>query len=249
MTAVSPRPQIGAMFRGPGPAKYYLPGSTGQNAHDFQKRKAPAYKFGLKTEGQKYTASPGPAQYGVPAFITRHGKEGSAKYTLHTRTKSQEISKTPGVGAYSPESQKITKQRYAPQYSFGLRPPMGKKDANPAPNAYTLEQMTGNLGHCTTRTGPPCYSLSGRTNYCDFMADLAKTRGPAHSTSENNYTRRKAPAYSMGSRSFVPGDNSQKPGPDAHPRERVTITFKKHPSHSFGQRHSEYCAPLIFALD
>jgi len=243
------RPQIGAMFRGPGPAKYALPGSTGSHNHDFQKRKMPSYIFGLKTTGIKYTASPGPAQYKVPAIVTRNGKEGSAKYGLHDRTKSFEPFMTPGPGSYKPESQRITKQTYAAQYSFGLNLRKAKKDSNPAPNAYSLETMTGNLGNCTSRPGPPCYTLSGRTKINDFTYDFAKTPGPGQSTSVNNVTKRKAPVYSMGSRSYQPGDSTQKPAPNAHSREKVNIIFRKPYEHSFGVRHSVYTAPVVFALE
>lgn len=44
------RPRIAAMERGPGPAKYKLPGTTGHTDHLISKRKQPAYSFGTKTK-------------------------------------------------------------------------------------------------------------------------------------------------------------------------------------------------------
>ena len=59
------RPQIAAMYRGkfthrnsvrlnhsvaagPGPARYSLPGMTGNNNHDCRRKVHPAYSFGLR---------------------------------------------------------------------------------------------------------------------------------------------------------------------------------------------------------
>ena len=93
------RPQIGAMFRGPGPARYLLPGSTGYRLHDPTKNKAPAYSLGIKAskldQGPK---SPGPA-YLVPANITRTGMEGTPRYSLAARTKSAGTFQTPAPGS------------------------------------------------------------------------------------------------------------------------------------------------------
>lgn len=43
------RPRIAAMERGPGPARYKLPGTTGINDHDPSMKKNPAYSFGMRT--------------------------------------------------------------------------------------------------------------------------------------------------------------------------------------------------------
>ena len=92
------RPQIGAMFRGPGPARYALPGSTGYVAHDPTKNKAPGYSFGLKSSKlDEGPASPGPA-YLVPSNITRTGMEGTPRYSLASRTKTVGNFQTPAPG-------------------------------------------------------------------------------------------------------------------------------------------------------
>jgi hypothetical protein len=92
------RPQIGAMFRGPGPARYLLPGSTGYRVHDPTKNKAPAYSLGVKSSKlDQGPTSPGPA-YLVPPNITRTGVEGTPRYSLASRTKSAGNFKTPAPG-------------------------------------------------------------------------------------------------------------------------------------------------------
>lgn len=45
-----PRPRIAAMDSGPGPAVYYLPGTTGKMNHDPSRRQNPAYSFGARTK-------------------------------------------------------------------------------------------------------------------------------------------------------------------------------------------------------
>ena len=37
-----------AKLRGPGPGRYKLPSTCGQNAHDFTKRMTPAFSFGKR---------------------------------------------------------------------------------------------------------------------------------------------------------------------------------------------------------
>jgi hypothetical protein len=44
----SQRPQIAAMERGPGPARYQLPTMTGSEGHDATRRTWPTYSFGRR---------------------------------------------------------------------------------------------------------------------------------------------------------------------------------------------------------
>ena len=41
-------PVIAAKLKGPGPAKYKLPGTTGYQDHDVTKKKMPAFSFGKR---------------------------------------------------------------------------------------------------------------------------------------------------------------------------------------------------------
>jgi hypothetical protein len=85
------------MFRGPGPAKYLLPGTCGYSVHDPRKNKKPAYSFGLKLGKNVKNTGPGPA-YLVPSSITRRGKDGTPAYTLHDRTSLLQSFQTPAPG-------------------------------------------------------------------------------------------------------------------------------------------------------
>ena len=53
-------PKISAKLRGPGPARYSLPSTSGYNGHDATKNRLPAYSFGLRTAMlYKRTNTPG----------------------------------------------------------------------------------------------------------------------------------------------------------------------------------------------
>lgn len=93
------RPIIGAMFRGPGPAAYYLPGSTGYIGHDCTKYRKAAYSFGARTWKNQQLTGPGP-KYKIDD-VTRFGMEGTPKYTLHSRTSSQGKFQTPAPCEYN----------------------------------------------------------------------------------------------------------------------------------------------------
>ena len=238
------RPQIGAMFRGPGPARYLLPGSTGYRIHDPTKNKAPAYSLGIKSSKlDQGPASPGPA-YLVPPNITRTGMEGTPRYSLAGRTKSGGNFQTPAPGTYSPEKQKYPYHKYPPQYSFGARTRSGKKDQTPGPNTYNLPGIIG--PKAVGKKSAPSYSLVGRSKIGGFHEDLQKTPGPGtYRVSDPNTVKNKLPAYSMTGRNTMPGDNTKKPGPGAYSPERVYINKKIAPKFSFGIRWSEYTAPMI----
>lgn len=92
------RRPIGAMFRGPGPARYLLPGSTGFKIHDPTKYKAPAFSMGARSSKlNDGPMSPGPA-YLIPPRMTRTGADGTPRYTLAGRTRSACTFKTPAPG-------------------------------------------------------------------------------------------------------------------------------------------------------
>ena len=53
-------PVIAAKLRGPGPAKYRLPGTVGSKDHDPTKHKDPAFSFGMRLNiqvGNFYTST------------------------------------------------------------------------------------------------------------------------------------------------------------------------------------------------
>eukprot|EP00111_Clytia_hemisphaerica_P009304 TCONS_00027313-protein len=226
------RPIIMAMFSGPGPA------CVGRLGLD----NGPKYSFGLKP-GQRVDAfTPGPAAYTVHDKSTRFGSDGSPKYTLHSRTKQGNSFTTPGPAAYSTEKVKIFKQPTPPSYSFGSRTRFNKRDGSPAPNAYTVPPIFGSK--TPTKRSAPAYVMTGRGRVGGFSEDLSKTPGPGtYKVNDPNSWKHRAPSYSISGRFMMPGDSTQKPGP-AHysPHKQRSGTGP-----SFGVRHSEYTAPVLFS--
>lgn len=241
------RPKIAAMERGPGPARYALPGLTGREGHSPSKTVYPAYSFGKKLGGGfiRPDCSPGPVHL-VEAAYTCKGKDGVPSYSLYARHKELTSFKTPGPGAYQPEKNSTCFQgeKRSPQYSMGSRSRYRKRDANPSPNTYTLPTLLGS--RVPNKSSSACYSLAKRLKIGDFATDYAKTPGPArYATSSADLTSRKAPSYSIQARQYMPGDATQKPGPGAHCPERCYMTQRKAPAYSLGIRHSEFICPLI----
>ena len=89
--------EIGAKCRGPGPAKYLLPGTVGMRDHDIRKQRCPAFSFGQRHKEFSSNVSPGP-KYMFPAYVTRKGKEASAAFSLLGRTSDTNHFLTPGPG-------------------------------------------------------------------------------------------------------------------------------------------------------
>jgi len=203
------RPVIGAMWKGPGPAKYYLPSTVGYLNHDATKNKKPGYVFGLKTVNKGDTKrSPGPAAYSVADRSTRYGADGTPKYSLHYRPKTCQNFNTPGPDAYKVEKEKIFKQKTAPCYSFGSRTRYHKKDHTPGPNAYSMPNLLG-MG-IPSKSAPPSYSMRGRPRIGGFSEDLQKSPGPGtYKIGDANSWRKKAPCYSISGRNLMPGDSTQ----------------------------------------
>ena len=86
-----PKFRLLCMEKGPGPAKYLLPGSTGFHRHDPTKHAKPAYSFGVRHKQFSTIAatalSPGPIYYICPE-MTRRGKDGTPIYSLTGRPRS-----------------------------------------------------------------------------------------------------------------------------------------------------------------
>ena len=241
-----PRGPVGAMYSSPGPAVYQLPGLLGQNTHDPRstQNKAPAYCFGVRHGKLKDDCSPGP-QYHPDAKYYRDGKDGTPQYSLFSRPKTGTQFHTPGPGAYSPESSGPVSKYEAPKYSFGTRGKHRRTDNVPAPNSYSLPEMTGNTIQSKKRQAPQ-YSMTGRSKIGGFHEDLQKTPGPgSYKTMSPDTWKNKSPHYSMTSRNNMPGDTTKKPGPGAHSPEKLWPNKKQAPQFSFGIGHSQYEAPLI----
>lgn len=240
-----PRCPIAAMYNSPGPC-YSLPGLVGQPQHDTRSvhRKYPAWAFGIRHGKLKDDASPGPCYLPTHKYY-RDGADGTPHYSLYDRKKDLTCFKTPGPGAYAPESSGPTTKFQAPKFSFGTRHRSRRTDNTPGPNNYTLPNMTGLTTESKKRSAPN-YSLVGRSKQGGFDEDLARTPGPgAYKTPVPNIYKTCPPQYSMTSRNVMPGDGTVKPGPGAHSPENVYMTKKQAPRFSFGIRHTQYEAPMI----
>ncbi|XP_032231317.2 outer dense fiber protein 3 isoform X2 [Nematostella vectensis] len=233
---------IAAKCRGPGPAKYLLPGTVGKKNHDVRKTTNPAFSFGQRHRDFFTQISPGP-KYMVPSGLTQCGKDGTPAFSLYSRAKEKNLSHVPGPGEYSPEKHSIPHERKAPSYSFGSRTKYAQKQITPSPNSYSLPALTG--PKVVNKASAAAYSLTGRSNNGGFSEDLQKTPGPGtyKVTSPDKYRKRMA-AYSMNGRNFMPGDSTQKPGPGQHSPEKVVINRHSAPACTFGIRHTEYITLL-----
>lgn len=242
-----PRGPIGAHFKSPGP-KYALPTSVGHNSHDQRKKVAPSFSFGTRHAKFSSDCSPGPGAYSVASQITRRGGDGSPKYSLYGRHKALTPFSTPGPGHYAPERSGRSAYYSAPTYSLSGRTKGHKSDNSPGPAAYTLQPMVGI--HVLTKSSAPAYSMTARATVGSFHEDLRKTPGPGtYRVVDPSMMKGRAPLYSMTGRNMMPTDTTKKPGPGAHSPEMVSMNKINNPHHSFGIRHSEFCAPMILSSD
>ena len=121
-----------------------------------------------------------------------------------------------------------------------------RKDQNPAPNKYKLPPVLGDRQ--PNKPAPPAYVMSSRQKIGSYLEDLAKAPGPGrYNSPHTDMYKGKSPLYSIRSRSYMPGDNTLKPGPGQHSPERVVINRQAAPTYSLGIRHSEYVCPVILS--
>jgi len=229
-------PVIAAKLKGPGPAKYRLPGTFGYEKHDVTRKKMPAFSFGKRFNTNYESCSPGPS-YKVPQFVTRTGKNRAPAYSLYGRQPEQKGHMTPAPGKYSPEKYPIPNNKRAPTYSFGCRLPEPKCAITPAPNAYTLPSLIGlqRVAHSA-----PAHSICGRPKIGAYYEDLQKTPGPGtYKVCDLNTYLARGPAYSVKGRHET-RDKNIAPGPGAYHPEQVFMHKKAAPRFSFGIRHTEY---------
>lgn len=243
-TQTRPRVPIAAMFSGPGPGVYLLRGTTGFKLHDSTKRMNPAFSMGSRPRVITYSFTPGPAAYPIEKGLTRHGVDGTAKYSLKGRTQMGQQYNNPAPCDYYPEKHPDINSPAAPKYSFGSRTQLGKKDNFPGPNRYTLPENLGSK--VVGKRSAPAYSMTGRSKIGSFHEDFQKTPGAGtYKVVDPNINKHRNPIYSMNGRSYPPGDSTLKPGPGVYSPEKHWVHKRKAPGFSFGIQHSEYIAPLI----
>ncbi|XP_069625815.1 ciliary microtubule associated protein 1A-like isoform X1 [Haliaeetus albicilla] len=204
-----PRGPIMAQFTSPGP-KYSIPGTTGYLVHNPTKTKAPAYTFQRAKAPGTDSCSPGPRYYVQPS-ITRNGKYVAPAQHMGGLPKiTTEV--TPGPSDYSTDKANQHLYKCAPVPSMAFRHKAIKTNETPGPGTYTLPRLVGPNTAYTHAS--PCYSMKGKSKHNGFAEDLAKTPGPAAFPKvEVDTYRKRAPVYTMGSKSGIGGDKTVKPGP------------------------------------
>lgn len=238
-----PLQPIAAMYNGPGPGQYLLPGGTGTQRCDPRKKTFPAYSFGIRHANFTDDCSPGP-RYLTNPRITRKGMSGEPHYSLYSRPGDPKTFSTPGPGRYSPEKAGQNAYKKAASYSFGARTKGSKHDKSPAPNSYSLPKILG--GKSIAVRSAPNFSMTGRSKIGSCDEDLSKTPGPGtYKVVEPSIYKKRDPLYSMTGRNQMPSDSTLKPGPGAHSPEKVYVNKSIAPKFSFGVHHSQYTTPLI----
>ncbi|CAG5127510.1 unnamed protein product [Candidula unifasciata] len=230
-----PRGPIAAQYNSPGPC-YMLPTLVGQPKHDFRSvhPKKPAWD----------DCSPGPCYLPQDKYY-RTGPDGAPRFSLYGRPRDLTTYKTPGPGAYKPESAGNLYGPSPPKFSFGARHQYRKTDDIPGPNQYTLPNMTGKTVESHKKSSPN-FTLVGRSKQGGFDEDLSRTPGPgAYKVTPTTIYKNAPPQISISSRNPMPGDNTQKPGPGAHSPENLYLTRQSAHGFTFGFRHSPYKATCM----
>jgi len=236
---------VAASEKGPGPS-VALPTLTGYTDHDPRSvhTRGPAYHLGLGYGPVPGPVSPGPC-YNPDAKVLRAGRSEGRSYSLYSKLPEPAKFTAPPPGTYSTGSTSLIKTR-APAYSFGIVCPQINSYSTPAPNAYTKSSTLGRSVVSDIKQ-QPAYSIYGRSKTGGFADDLRKTPGPGtYSAVDPDRYKKRRPQYSLTGRTPMPGDSTLKPGPGAHRPEEVLITKQMSPRYTFGIRHSDYEAPLIF---
>ncbi|KAJ6652211.1 hypothetical protein lerEdw1_012977 [Lerista edwardsae] len=235
-----PRGPVMAQFSSPGP-KYSIQGATGYVSHIPTKRKAPAYSMHGSRPPLSKECSPGP--YDVPGSMSHRGRKSAPAYTMAGRPRVK-VDITPGPASYSPEKSNKVIYKRAPMHSMSFRTKGTKVDATPAPNMYVIPEVLG--PHTVATTTSPCYTMVGKSKLGCFDEDLYKSPGPAaYRKPDTEIYKKRAPKYSMGTRSKLHGADKITPGPADYELGKVSLIKSCAPVVTFGLRHSEYTTPLI----
>ncbi|KAM6306962.1 ciliary microtubule associated protein 1A-like [Podargus strigoides] len=232
-----PRGPIATLYRRPGP-KYRLPTNVGYRLHDPSCNRAPAYSFGVRTEGQEKQCSPGP-RYLLPPGTTAKGKAGTPAFSIYGHPYDLTPFRTPGPGHYFPEKAERVTFPSIPACSLHSRTRHHASQQTPGPAAYQMPPMLG--PRIITKSSAPNYSMLGHSNVGTFYQELCKTPGPCnYNAVAANVYKQWAPQYSILARNALPGDTTIKPSPNTYnPKQSCQRGV------TFGIRHLDYLAPLI----
>uniref|UniRef100_A0A8C9TPD7 Ciliary microtubule associated protein 1A n=1 Tax=Scleropages formosus TaxID=113540 RepID=A0A8C9TPD7_SCLFO len=159
------RPKSPTRFQTPAPGQYSL-----ERAGKSLFPSAPAYSLSPRTKSPPKNRTPGPAEYKLPPILGSHTvtKPSAPSFSLKGRSKIgnfyQDLTKTPGPGAYQAPDPSTFKRK-APRYSMtGRNFKPGDKTQKPGPAAHYPEKVT------FTRHTAPSFSFGVR--HSEFITPL-----------------------------------------------------------------------------
>ncbi|VDM04655.1 unnamed protein product [Schistocephalus solidus] len=219
-----PRKPVAASYGNPGP-RYSLPSLTGYPRHDPRSvhEREPQWSFGIRHGIGNTNTSPGPCYYLSPD-VSRSGKDSQMPCSMKGQRKDSAKPLTPGAGAYNTEPAFEVTSNKAPLFSFRIKPNDLSTGNYPGPNAYMMDSMMGKTIR-SDKASAPVYSLASRVE-SEEEVKLRKnlTPGPgAHGVTDLSVYNEKAPQYTLKSRTWLPGDSLNNPGPGAYKHEAVML--------------------------
>jgi len=240
---------IGAMYSGPGPANYALPGCTGTSGLDVRMKYTPAYTMRPQlTQAFGGPRSPGPGVYAIPSGQFRDGSFKGTEYTMRIKPKDLKGSgEAPGPGKYGAPSPTTTNEKTAPAYT--MRPQLNikaKSNLTPGANNYKLPSLIGGPVTFSGLNGKfhstASWSMTGRSDVGSFANTRFRAPGPGKYAPENNFhkTKLEAPQYTMRARTYQPLSGTSTPGPKYNIRGQTGKGTKAISGGTFGSRHSQY---------
>jgi len=237
---------IGAMLRGPGPAQYSLPSTTGSDGLDVRKAYPPSYTMRPQLNVIDKAFSPGPGKYLVQQGQFRDGTFPGPCYTMRTKPVDLKLGLTPGPGKYAAPEPTLYIERKAPEYTMrpALAPNVSKLKV-PAANQYKLPNLLGSSVNYSRPGGFASaseWSMTGRSDVGSFAEVLSKTPGPGKYAPENHFQNVKpmAPQYTMRARTYMPASGSRTPGPKYNVEGFKPTGQHKVTGGTFGTKHSQY---------
>ncbi|KAI9555317.1 hypothetical protein GHT06_017832 [Daphnia sinensis] len=229
---------------GPGPGQYNV-----ARLHHKGKDDGPAPSISGRPKESKHDITPAPGDYN-PEKGGKFIGESSPSFTFGAKVKDERKDNLPdthnlfSIVAMSSRHDVVAAESINLLNSFfvwalfcvGDSCRVVPRDAipRPAPNAYSLPPALG--------TGlAPAFSISGRGKSPIDERVLNPGPGAYESGNQDKYKAR-SPSYSISSRTNIPTDQTQKPGPGAHSPEK--IKQESSPAHTFGVKHSPYLGKL-----
>uniref|UniRef100_T1IQ09 Uncharacterized protein n=1 Tax=Strigamia maritima TaxID=126957 RepID=T1IQ09_STRMM len=199
----------------------YSPDKSDGEVHE----SAPVYSFGAKIKDPNPFNVPAPNSYN-PEKSDQVVHEKSYNYSFGIKLPDAKPNNVPAPNSYNPEKsdQSVhhrkapnaykpekgddSVHKSAPDFSFGMKVKDPEAFNTPSPNSYTVPTLLGES---------PSYTLSGKGK------DAKPNQMPApnaYAVPEASAYKLKSPSFSLGEKTELASDKTQKPGPGAHYPEK-----------------------------